>query len=225
MQPLMIIRLIACITLPLAVAASAAAGHHGPPDRLTPPPCAAEGGCIPNSGEYGHYQGRWRRWPGDYDEAFPTPAGDASQPALPDVEKIEPEVEDRQAPLPTEQEPSGDQDAEAAGSGEMELPPLPGLPALPGPGASPGTGSGPNGPPPAPGGPNAPPALPFGPPPGFGPPSGTGSAPASGGFGTPRQSRGFQSDGDEPPTLPLFGRSTAQGSESVSPVVFIVPAR
>jgi hypothetical protein len=41
-------------------------------DPPSPPPCAADGTCYPNTGGWGYYQARWRTWPGTQLE--PTPA-------------------------------------------------------------------------------------------------------------------------------------------------------
>ncbi len=41
-------------------------------DPPTPPPCAADGICYPNTGGWGYYPARWRTWPGAQLE--PTPA-------------------------------------------------------------------------------------------------------------------------------------------------------
>ncbi|QDU91667.1 hypothetical protein Pla175_50970 [Pirellulimonas nuda] len=225
------IRLAACLAVALPL--SAEAGGHHPPDRLTPPPCSAEGGCVPNRTDYGYYPGRWRRWPGDYDEAFPTPAGTAEESALPTVEPIAPEVEDRQAPPPSESKEEPETSDDAGSGGEMELPPLPGLPGLPGmPGPGPGAGSG-DAPAPPSGGSNPPPRLPFGPPAGFGNPPGAsgggtpaGGAPPAGGGGVgfPRQGSRDRSD-DLPPALPQFGRAASYGSGNISPVVFLNQGR
>ena len=58
-----------------------------PIDPPTPPPCAADGTCYPNTGEWGYYPSRWRPWPGDQlvptpSDAEPTPAEQESQPRV-----------------------------------------------------------------------------------------------------------------------------------------------
>ncbi len=48
-------------------------------DPPTPPPCAADGTCYPNTCRWGFYPGRWRTWPGT--ELAPEPTSAAPTPA------------------------------------------------------------------------------------------------------------------------------------------------
>lgn len=189
----------------LALATEASAGHHFGPDRPTPPPCSAEGGCYPKRSEWGYYEGRWRRWPGDYDEAFPTPA-DGGKSVLDPVEPIAPELEDQQAPPPSKTEES--ENAKAADAVQVELPPIPQ------PGAPRQQDSEPSLPE-APETDDAPPGLPFGPPapPGFGPPPSSFAPPAG------RSSDLRNLDNDAPPVPPMgftlrFGSKTGVDASS-----------
>jgi hypothetical protein len=44
--------------------ATAALGRAPLIDPPTPPPCAADGICYPNTGGWGYYPARWRKWTG-----------------------------------------------------------------------------------------------------------------------------------------------------------------
>ena len=92
----------------LVCAAGAMAGPPVPIDRPTPPPCAADGICYPNTGEWGFYPGRWRRWPGH--ELMPTPVEPTPAERLgPDLSPYEtptPEKEDEQAPPASTKKPA-----------------------------------------------------------------------------------------------------------------------
>jgi len=90
-----------CLLASWAFARWAMAAKPGLIDRPTPPPCAADGTCYPNPGEWGYYQVRWRTWPGVALE--PTPAGEPTPeeqlgPELSPHETPPAEVEDVQAP-------------------------------------------------------------------------------------------------------------------------------
>jgi hypothetical protein len=79
-------------------------GHSPfPIDAPTPPPCAADGTCYPNRGEWGYYPSRWRMWPGDFLEpepsaVSPTPADARVSPELGHSETPPAELEDAAAP-------------------------------------------------------------------------------------------------------------------------------
>jgi hypothetical protein len=73
-------------------------------DRPTPPPCAADGTCYPNTKAWGYYPVRWRTWPGsayasDASKLEPTPAD--LGPELRPHETPPAELEDKQAPPAT----------------------------------------------------------------------------------------------------------------------------
>jgi hypothetical protein len=73
-------------------------------DRPSPPPCAADGMCYPNTKAWGYYPGRWRTWPGatyasDTTQLQPTPAD--LGPELRPHETPPAELEDKQAPPAT----------------------------------------------------------------------------------------------------------------------------
>ena len=55
-------------------ATSLAVGRQPLVDPPTPPPCAADGTCYPNTGEWGYYPARWRTWPGAQLEPTPSKA-------------------------------------------------------------------------------------------------------------------------------------------------------
>lgn len=117
-----------------------------------------DGMCYPKRSTWGFYQQRWKRWPGEYDDAAPTTRAEQGEGELPGVNiEIPPAEEDLQAPPPTEQErpegPAEDEETseEEGGAAEIRLPPLPPL------GTPPGSTLG-NPPPAFPGFPTQPPA-------------------------------------------------------------------
>jgi hypothetical protein len=80
--------LATCWTIGVAVGRSPL-----PLDPPTPPPCAADGTCYPNTGEWGYYPSRWRPWPGDQLE--PTPSGAEPTPA---EQRVSPELGPSETP-------------------------------------------------------------------------------------------------------------------------------
>lgn len=140
------------------VATGSAEGQACYSTPCLPPPCAADGICHPKRETWGYYAPRWNRWPGDYDDAFPSPADQPTGASpLPAVQEIPPELEDQQAPPPSDaelEEEGGDSiEEEGEGAADIDLPPLPPLRPL---GTPPGAGADP------------PPALPRFNPPGQG---------------------------------------------------------
>lgn len=104
-------------------------------DPPTPPPCAADGICYPNTGSWGYYQARWRTWPGMQLE--PTPSKSPTEegrvsPELGPSETPPADLEDAAAP-PSSARPR-EKDEESAPSetppatpsgGETSLPDVP----------------------------------------------------------------------------------------------------
>lgn len=104
-------------------------------DPPTPPPCAADGICYPNTGGWGYYPSRWRTWPGTRLEPTPakspTEAGQIS-PELSPAETPPAELEDAAAP-PTSARPrekagesaTGEKSPAAPPGGDTTLPNVP----------------------------------------------------------------------------------------------------
>ena len=96
----------------------------------TPPPCAADGTCHPNSTEWGYSHTRWRPWPGEPAARRPTTEGERPAPG----EGLEldpsllpsPEEEDLRG-VAKKKKPKSEEDADAAEEGD----PLPGDDLLP----------------------------------------------------------------------------------------------
>jgi hypothetical protein len=97
------------------------------PCRLpTPCPCKAEGVCRPNELEWGHYQTRWRSWPGESKQVGATPdSADPSQDPLllKPFEHPMPEEEDLRGPAKTTTDRSRGETG-AAEAGEVPVQPL-----------------------------------------------------------------------------------------------------
>ena len=72
-------------------------------ERPTPPPCCADGRCMPNPMTFGWYETRWRRWPLENVQEPPKgPAGELQlKNEIPRFESPPAEEEDRKAPPPT----------------------------------------------------------------------------------------------------------------------------
>lgn len=204
-------------------------GGAGCIDCPTPGACTADGICYPKRNTWGHYQGGWSRWPGDYDDPLPAGVrarGDGDLPGvLIEIPKTE---EDLQAPPSSDAEEEGENgestEDEGPGVGASLPPLLPTSPLTTPPGglSNPPRGPAPGGP--APGGNDPPPSLP--PLPGFNRPL---STPPGGGIGSgdgfsrvrplpPTRRTAAASDRDLPPTLPAgFGvvlpaSATGQGA-------------
>ena len=93
--------------------------------------CTADGVCYPKRSTWGYYTQRWTRWPGDKDDALPEGSAAAVEQDLPPINvEIPPEIEDLQAPPPSDAEatdeageaPAGE---EGSGAADINLPPLP----------------------------------------------------------------------------------------------------
>jgi hypothetical protein len=116
--------------------AGLAAGRAPLIDPPTPPPCAADGTCYPNTGEWGYYPSRWRTWPGAQLEPTaaksPTPAEGQISPELRHTETPPAELEDAAAPpsSPKHEEPAEGAPAEGAKQPAAESQPstLPNVP-------------------------------------------------------------------------------------------------
>ncbi len=68
----------------------------------TPSPCAADGVCRPKADSWGHYETRWRSWPGEPMSQRPTSAGrgpDGKAQGLAPFELPKPEQEDLRGPV------------------------------------------------------------------------------------------------------------------------------
>ncbi len=102
----------------------------------TPCPCTADGVCRPNRDSWGHYETRWRTWPGDPASQEPTQADgatpDRDEPrSLPSFETPLPQHEDLRGPA-KDKAAKADKDAasdDAAGEGPEVL--VPGAEAIP----------------------------------------------------------------------------------------------
>jgi hypothetical protein len=129
-------RICGCCTLWIVCGvAGLAAGRAPLIDPPSPPPCAADGSCYPNRGEWGWYQARWRTWPGVNLEPTPakrpTPIEGRVSPELGPSETPPAELEDAAAPpaSPKREEapeaPPGGEKPPAAEGGEPKLPTSP----------------------------------------------------------------------------------------------------
>lgn len=105
-------------------------------DPPSPPPCAADGSCYPNTCEWGYYPSRWRTWPGSNLEPTPRQApkeipGRIS-PELGPSETPPAELEDAAAPPSTpkheEQKESATPPGERPAEGENTEPSMPKVP-------------------------------------------------------------------------------------------------
>ncbi len=125
-----------CCLLAAWGATSLAMGRGPYVDPPTPPPCAADGTCYPNTGEWGYYPARWRTWPGDQLEPTPskspTEAEGQVSPELSHSETPPPDLEDAAAPpsSPKREEPSAEPPVEGGepapdGKGGTSLPNVP----------------------------------------------------------------------------------------------------
>jgi hypothetical protein len=118
------------------VTGSASGRSPLPIDPPTPPPCAADGTCYPNTCEWGYYPSRWRTWPGDQLEPTPsktpTEAEGRVSPELGHSETPPPELEDAAAPPSspkreeaTAEPPAAGERPPATDNGESSLPNVP----------------------------------------------------------------------------------------------------
>lgn len=223
------LRPVIAAVYPWLAAGSLLAAPIGKP---TPPPCSAEGACVPRRATWGYSQTQWRLWPGTTIESegsakgpaiggtdipgtdFPLPANedllappmvDALEPAPP----VEPNTDDEGRELPSREEL---ENGERPVRPTTPTPPRPGF-MNPAPNELPeGQPVLPFGQPPAGGG--AEPALPFGQPPTALPPSSSREPIQGPAFG-----------GDAPPPLPvgLNPGGTPRPPRSFSPQV-VLPA-
>ena len=109
-----------CTLLMVCGVTSLAVGRAPLIDPPTPPPCAADGSCYPNTCEWGYYPGRWRLWPGA--NLQPTPSKSPSEAAG----RISPELG------PSETPPADLEDAAAPPSSPKREEPTEKTPAPPG---------------------------------------------------------------------------------------------
>lgn len=93
---------------------SLALGRSPLVDPPTPPPCAADGTCYPNTCRWGYYPSRWRTWPGT--EMAPEPSSVAPTPA--DQQRVSPELGHSETP------PADLEDAAAPPSSPRHEPPV-----------------------------------------------------------------------------------------------------
>jgi hypothetical protein len=103
-----------------------------PIDPPTPPPCAADGTCYPNTCEWGYYPSRWRTWPGDQLQPTPSKAPTEAEgqvsPELGHSETPPPELEDAAAPPSSpkrDEPPAAAEGPSATDNGETSLPNVP----------------------------------------------------------------------------------------------------
>lgn len=96
-------------------------------DRETTAPCTADGGCYPKRPTFGHYEQKWRTWPGEVDSSAPSPTLSEEESLLKSYDAPPAEDEDQQAPPPIEDsiDESGDEIPSAIPAVEIDLPPLP----------------------------------------------------------------------------------------------------
>ncbi|MEN1678228.1 MAG: hypothetical protein AAGJ46_01440 [Planctomycetota bacterium] len=85
--------------------------------------------CYPRLKTWGHYQGSWGRWPGDFDDPLPEGPRSIDEVEIPSTPVIKPQDEDREAPPAADDEAADDEGSESAEAegptvGD-ELPPLP----------------------------------------------------------------------------------------------------
>ena len=102
----------------------------------TPCPCTADGVCRPKRDSWGHYETRWRTWPGDPASQEPTQADGAAPSrdelrSLPPFETPLPEQEDLRGPAKDKASKAAKDAASdnAAGEGPEAL--VPGADAIP----------------------------------------------------------------------------------------------
>lgn len=124
-----------CVLLATSASSATALGRAPLIDPPTPPPCAADGICYPNTGSWGYYPARWRTWPGTQLE--PTPAKSPTEagrisPELGPAEPPPADVEDAAAPPSSarpreegEKAAPGEKPPAAAPPGESTLPSVP----------------------------------------------------------------------------------------------------
>lgn len=88
----------------------------------TPPPCSADGTCVPARATWGYHRTQWRLWPGtSIDDALPGDEAALGSDYIGPTAKPERAVEDKQAPPKVEAlEPESE--APDAGGTEFELP-------------------------------------------------------------------------------------------------------
>lgn len=96
-------------------------------DRATEAPCTAEGGCYPYRPTFGHYNQKWRTWPGEVDPTAQNQSPQDEGSLLKPYDAPPAAEEDQQAPPPIEDsiDESGDEIPSVIPSVEIELPPLP----------------------------------------------------------------------------------------------------
>lgn len=124
-----------CMLLALSAISATGLGRAPLIDPPTPPPCAADGICYPNTVRWGYYPVRWRSWPGTQLEPTPakspTEAGRISSELGP-AEPPPADVEDAAAP-PSSARPrddgtkrgGGEKPASAIPTGDSPLPNVP----------------------------------------------------------------------------------------------------
>ncbi len=90
----------------------------------TPCPCSADGVCRPKRDSWGHYETKWRPWPGDKVSGGPTPADDAEA-----RDKLEEELKAFQRPDAEHEDLRGAPEKDAQGDSDLEEPAAEALPA------------------------------------------------------------------------------------------------
>jgi len=122
-----------CVLLAISSMSGASLGRAPLIDPPTPPPCAADGICYPNTGGWGYYPARWRTWPGVQLE--PTPAKSPTEagrisPELGPAEPPPADLEDAAAP-PSSARPREEASETSTGPKPPTTPAPGGEPALP----------------------------------------------------------------------------------------------
>lgn len=219
---------IVIVLVTIASTANSSSGEVPLVSKPSPCPCCADGACYPKRDTWGHYQGKWRRWPSDHRPDVPGREIEMPPGQLPEglgpIEVPSKEEEDRRAPISAKERE--ERAVERGMQGAAETPPPFEPPA--GAAAAPRGPAGPGGAPGLPplGAPregpldfefDPPPQLPFGQPPAGGL---DGDEPADE-FKFPYHGPGGQPqfDNDLPPALPR-GLSRQTGSAAVADARF-----
>jgi len=115
-----------CLSAAICCTSGVALGRAPLIDPPTPPPCAADGICYPNTGGWGYYPARWRTWPGTQLEPTPAKSPTEAGRVSPELGPSEPppaEVEDAAAPPSSARPRETSDDASTSGESPVTAPP------------------------------------------------------------------------------------------------------